>query len=174
MKIADAIQLISGASIPQKEPGVWADMGCGSGTFTKALAHLLPEGSTLYAIDKEHQNIIQQNEKKVLIEFRQADFEKGELNLPSLDGILMANALHYVKDKESLMKRLQKTLKAGGGFIIVEYDTIQANPWVPYPIDFQHLQDLFYGAGCKQITKLGERRSIYHRSNLYACFAQIH
>lgn len=32
-------------------PVRWADLGCGSGTFTLALAGLLPSGSTIDAID---------------------------------------------------------------------------------------------------------------------------
>ena len=37
---------------------VWADIGCGEGVFTKALASLLSEGSMIYAIDK-NQNSLQ-------------------------------------------------------------------------------------------------------------------
>ncbi|WPP52441.1 class I SAM-dependent methyltransferase [Catalinimonas niigatensis] len=172
MEIADAKDLIHDAVIPLEEPLAWADLGCGNGTFTKALAQLLPDGSTLYAVDKNQQHIIHPDEKKVHIEFIQADFDKEELMLPPLDGILMANALHYVKGKVSLLARLQKLLNAEGKFIIVEYDTMRANPWVPYPIDFLHLQDLLYDAGFRQVKKLGERTSIYNRSNMYSCLAR--
>lgn len=172
MKMEDAIDMISGANFSQDVPVVWADLGCGSGTFTRALTQLLADGSTVYAIDKDQQHILTPGEKKVHIEFIQADFDKDSLNLPSLDGILMANALHYVQDKVSLLRHLQKMLTADPKFIIVEYDTMQANPWVPYPVNFLHLQDLFHDAGFSQLRKLGERRSIYNRSNMYSCLAR--
>ena len=37
----------------------WADIGAGSGTFTRALRSLLPPGSRIYAVDNdadEHEN----------------------------------------------------------------------------------------------------------------------
>jgi trans-aconitate methyltransferase len=34
-------------------PENWADLGCGSGTFTKALIDLLPAGSHITAVNQE-------------------------------------------------------------------------------------------------------------------------
>ncbi len=173
MQVADAVQLISGAAIPRDVSAVWADLGCGSGVFTRALASLLPEQSTIYAIDKQRQNISYNTHPSVTIEFLQADFEKDELALPTLQGILMANALHYVADKKSLLERLQKKINKKGIFIMVEYDTMKANPWVPYPIDFLHLKQLFMALGFQQVIKLGERPSMYGQKNLYAAMCQL-
>ena len=168
MKIDDAIHLIKGANFNKNQPGVWADLGCGKGVFTKALASILPDQSTIYAVDKTRQHLQQPTEKNIKIEFIQADFEKGESVLPPLDGVLMANSLHYVANKETFLHRLQPVFNGKGAFIIVEYDIMKANTWVPYPIDYKHLKELFFQVGFENITKLGERPSIYGRGNLYA------
>ncbi|MEK6476906.1 class I SAM-dependent methyltransferase [Catalinimonas sp. 4WD22] len=170
MKISDAVNLIQGADIAQTNATVWADLGCGSGTFTLALAHLLAADSSIYAIDKQKQSITAPEHVSII--FRQADFEYDVLELPLLDGILMANALHYVVDKEALLSRLLQYIRPAGGLLLVEYDTLKANPWVPYPIDFQHMKSLLQSLGIKQVEKLGERRSLYNASPMYACFAR--
>ncbi|MBR9997465.1 MAG: class I SAM-dependent methyltransferase [Cyclobacteriaceae bacterium] len=170
MELSEAIQLINGADLDAGRPVTWADLGCGKGIFTRALAVLLPEGSTLYAVDKIAQQAILNPDLKTDIIALQADFVNEFLPLPPLDGVLMANSLHYVADKHSLLKKLKHHFLREEKYIIVEYDTMNSNPWIPYPVDFDHLKDLFYEAGLKQITRVGEKRSIYRRENLYTCF----
>lgn len=168
MSIPDAADLIKSAFTGSTNPTTWADLGCGQGIFTLALAHHLTDDSTLYAVDKNFQKIPPPAKRKINIRFLQADFEKSELVLPKLDGILMANSLHYVADKKNLLLKLQRYLSPGGRFIIVEYDSLVSNPWVPYPVDFQTLCRLLEQAGYKEVIKLAERRSLYRAGNMYA------
>ena len=170
MQPSDAIRLIQSAAIKEK-PASWADLGCGNGVFTGALASLLPAGSYIHAVDKTEQHLQPVPQKNVSIHFHLADFAKDVLPFSSLDGILMANALHYVKDKLPLLEQLKNKLLPDGIFILVEYDITQANHWVPYPVNFIRLQQLFLDAGFSNCKKLGERPSIYQRGNLYACQA---
>jgi predicted RNA methylase len=51
MEIHDAIELLRDAVGSSR--GVWADLGAGTGTFTRALAALLGPGSTIYAVDDD-------------------------------------------------------------------------------------------------------------------------
>jgi methylase of polypeptide subunit release factors len=51
MKISEATALIRTPVIERAQPQSWCDLGCGSGTFTTALAQLLASGSTIYAVD---------------------------------------------------------------------------------------------------------------------------
>jgi hypothetical protein len=44
-------------------------------------------------------------------------------------------------------------------FLIVEYDTTRFNPWVPYPINYANLHQLFTTLGYTSITKLSEAPS---------------
>lgn len=168
MKQQEAIDLI-GKAIPQStSTQLWADLGCGSGTFTGALAHLLPKGSHIYAIDRMEQYLSKSMGNTVSASFVKADFEQANFNFSNLDGILMANALHYIKNKQLLIDRLEKYLSADKRFIIVEYDTEIANQWVPYPISFANLKELFTAIGYSKISKVGEQRSIFGKGNLYA------
>jgi trans-aconitate methyltransferase len=168
MRLADAITLIEAADISRSSPATWADLGCGSGTFTYALAHLLAPKSKIYAVDKTLQRLQPTASNIVEVVFKQGDFEREALSFPPLDGILMANALHYVQDKASLIERLKTYLAKDGMFIIVEYDTLKANPWVPYPVDRSSLQHLFAVAGFANLKQLGERPSVYFNRRLYA------
>ena len=173
MHLTDAVGLIQGAAIGQTAPAVWADLGCGSGLFTQALAHLLPAGSTLYAVDQHPQTIA--SPSLVSIHFLKANFEKDALDRlpPSLTGILMANSLHYVADKPSLLTRWQQKLTPGAPFIIIEYDSRRSNPWVPYPLPFADLKEVFVSVGYQKIVKLGERPSRYRQGNLYAALCTV-
>jgi ubiquinone/menaquinone biosynthesis C-methylase UbiE len=164
----EAVELIRNGVLKTDTPQRWADLGCGRGTFTEALATLLPYGSQIVAVDKSRQHLNNTMGNHVSFEFLQADFEHTDLGLSQLDGILLANSLHYVKDKKSLIHRLENYLSPAKRFLIVEYDTLDANPWVPYPIDFVHLEELFMGLNYQAVVKLAERKSSFRRANLYA------
>jgi len=149
-------------------PCAWADLGCGSGLFTRALAHALPEGSIVYGIDRQAQSIPPPARNRIL--FRQADITQEPLPLPPVNGIMMANALHYVSDKPALLQQLRSYFSGPGKWLVVEYDTTDASPWVPYPVDFTTLQQLFRAAGYRHIRKLSTRQSAYGNGDLYAAF----
>jgi ubiquinone/menaquinone biosynthesis C-methylase UbiE len=161
MNISDAISLINHSSALKNSPEIWADLGSGAGTFTEALSNILPANSKIIAIDKSRQKLPPDYQNSVKIAFYQFDFEKEQLQLPSLDGILMANSIHYVKNKSELLKRLITLFKGKPKFLLVEYDTFSANPWVPFPLPFSELKKLFGDVGLTSIEKIGERNSLY-------------
>ena len=168
MKESDAIELIR-AGVLKNSKANWADLGSGSGTFTKALAHLLKPGSTILAVDKENYPIISPNDPVAIIS-QQADFTTATLP-HSLDGILMANSLHYVKDQLSFIQQLSRHLNPQGRLLLIEYDTNRANAWVPYPITFEKLKELLLQAGYTSVSKIGEMDSVYNQNKIYACLA---
>lgn len=168
MQLSDAIDLIQKINIATHTPQVWADLGCGDGLFTRAIATLLPEKSTVYAIDKLN-NLSNKNIPGRSIIFHQADFEKEEWLLPKPDGILMANSLHYVRNQKIFIEKLLRKLNTGNPrLVFIEYDMDTSNPWVPYPLSFATLQKLIKSIGLPSLQKLGEKKSIYQRANIYA------
>ena len=174
MRVADATILIE-AGVPDKiQNTTWADLGCGSGIFTNALATLLGDGSKIYAVDKENQHLKIHETGKMKIEFVMLDFIKDHLPFFGLDGIVMANSLHYVKDKRTFIEKTKKHLKANGQLIIVEYDTLRQNRWVPYPISFEKLTQTFSASGFTFIKKIGERSSVYRSEKMYAASIKYH
>src|SRR5258708_39177013 len=52
MTIEDAFTLIRNTPNPTQQTATWADLGCGSGLFTRPLARLLRSVSSIYGIDR--------------------------------------------------------------------------------------------------------------------------
>jgi len=148
----------------QAGPFVWADLGAGDGAFTRALHELLgPEGE-IYAIDKSTVRI--HNLKRAFagrdahMHFIAGNFTHS-FNVPPLDGILMANAIHFVEDKSAFLKNIMKTLKPQGTLLIVEYDIEEGNHFVPYPLSFASFESIAASAGFEPPRLLATAESKY-------------
>lgn len=133
--------------------GTWADFGAGSGAFTLALRELVGPHANIYAVDKDRRSF-KELEKAHREKFTtsqnvhpvQADFT-GILSLPPLDGIVMANSLHYYKEKEKVLRHVRSFLKMNGVLLLVEYNVDSGNMWVPYPLSFEMYRLLAPRAG---------------------------
>lgn len=169
MELEQAIRLLTYIGISSSNKTAWADLGSGRGLFTRALASLLAPGSTITAVDTDAASLgsIQSTDGVVVKKVR-ADFVQDTLALGELDGILMANSLHYVQDKNTFIKKMERCLGKGGQFLIVEYDMDKPNPWVPYPVSFETLKELFSAAGYAAIHRIADMPSIYNRSKIYS------
>jgi ubiquinone/menaquinone biosynthesis C-methylase UbiE len=167
----DAIDLLSGSGIEQAGPSAWADLGCGTGTFTRALAARLADGSTIEAMDRDAEALraLPATHHGVTIRAHVGDFTRWPWPFATPDGILLANALHYVPDPLAWLRACASSRPAGPPrFLIVEYDTDRASRWVPFPIDRTRLSALFNAAGYRSIRILGERPSVFRRAVIYA------
>jgi SAM-dependent methyltransferase len=158
---ADHVALLRGG-VPPAAPDNrrWADLGSGSGAFTLALADLLgPEGS-IVSVDRdaaalrEQARVMKERFPRAPLEQRLGDFT-GDLGLPPLDGIVMANALHFHRNREVVVRRVLAMLRPGGRFVLVEYDADSGNPWVPYPLSFMTWRSLAVKAGFGEPELLG-------------------
>jgi len=135
--------------------GIWADIGCGDGIFSAALHMLIRPGGEIYAVDRNRQAL-----EALTRHFREsfpdaslhpvlADFTHS-LALPPLDGLVMANSLHFVRKKTAVLARLADLLKPGGRLIVVEYNTSRGNFAVPYPLDEGRFLALAREAGLQE------------------------
>jgi SAM-dependent methyltransferase len=195
MRLSEAIELLDSPQLRALKPAVaplrWADLGCGNGLFTEALAQFLPRDSTIYGVDLRP-TLYSEVVNGVALFPVKADFINIPLPFSDLDGILMANSFHYVEDKPAFLKILKGYLRPGdaAGFsakprdapgsspkpgaplLFVEYDSDRPVPtWVPWPVSFASLQPLLNDAGWTSLQKLAERPSVYGHSNLYAALA---
>jgi SAM-dependent methyltransferase len=146
--------------------GTWADLGAGAGAFTRALAFVLGDVARIYAVDRDTA-ALRTLEREVgsvfpLVRTVHADF-MGDVPLPPLDGILMANSLHFHPDACAVLAHAARWLKPGGRLIIVEYDIEMPNPWVPHPLPWSRLPAAIECAGFSSARLLGTRPSRYHR-----------
>ena len=121
--------------------GHWADLGAGEGAFTRALAELLGPGAHITAVDRDRHALSALSQSmgkrfpQTFLEVQVADFTKP-LGLKNLDGVVMANSLHFVRDKRPVLQAVMAMLKASGRLILVEYGADRGNPWVPHPMTF--------------------------------------
>lgn len=170
MRHDDAIDMLADSGVAALGPTTWADLGCGDGTFTVALAELLAPGSTIHAMDLAGPppGSIPPTHTGVNITTHRGDFTNETWPFDGLDGILMANSLHYVSEQETFIRSCRQRMRAPGRFLIVEYDTSHANRWVPYPVGQARLAELFERAGYSTVRLLRLRPSLYRRAPLYA------
>jgi ubiquinone/menaquinone biosynthesis C-methylase UbiE len=152
--------------------GVWADLGAGSGAFTLALADLIDEHGRIIAVDKDPRALddnarhMASRFPMVPVEYHAADFTR-DLELAPLDGIVMANSLHFHRHKGAILDRVYSMLKTGGRLILVEYNVDRGNPWVPHPLSFETWRNLAAKHGFTE-TRLLYRRSSSFLHEIYS------
>jgi SAM-dependent methyltransferase len=158
--------------------GVWGEFGSGTGHFTLALAELLGAQGVIYSIDKNRRALENQKERfekhlagspQPEIHYIQADFTKYK-EFPPLDGVLMANSLHFFRRKETLLDRIIHSLVSGGRFILVEYNTDRGNPWVPHPVSYITWQSLASQIGFVE-TRLLHRVPSSYLGEIYSALS---
>ena len=107
-----------------------ADIGAGTGHYVRALSRdLIKDGGKLFAIDVQ----------KELLETLKADAEKEgfddihtiwgnvekkhgtHLRDESIDGVVLANTLFQIEDKDAALREIARILKPGGHLYIVEW-----------------------------------------------------
>jgi len=147
----DHVNLLRPANLPQG--GVYADFGAGSGAFTLALRELIGLDATIYAVDKDKSSLrTLENSHRARFDTTRNlillpnDFSRP-LELPPLDGVVMANSLHYFRDKEKILRHMHGFLKPNGALLIVEYNVDSGNLWVPHPLSFKTFRTLAPRAG---------------------------
>jgi hypothetical protein len=88
-------------------------------------------------------------------------FDLPELGDDLLDGILLANALHFVREATSVLTKLVQRVRVGGRVVVVEYDRRAASRWVPYPIPMSRWPELAKAAGLSGAAVVATRPSMY-------------
>lgn len=170
----DAVDLIRGGIGPRG--GTWAELGAGEGTFTRALGDLLGPEGVVWAVDRSPRAVCTLRGLRLPggadLRVREGDFTGSleALGLPRLDGVLMANALHFVEAQTPLLRRISDRLVAGGRLLLVEYDRTGGNRWVPYPVPARRFDEIASAAGLSEPREIGRRRSAYWRE-MYAAVA---
>jgi len=146
MNHADHVALLrEGVLDGSGEPAglIWADLGSGQGAFTLALAELLGANGVIYSVDQDRRALEAQRRSVETscgapapeVHYLVADYTKP-LDLPLLDGIVMANTLHFHRNLEPVVRRATGHLRPGGRLVVVEYGTDHGNVWVPHPFSY--------------------------------------
>lgn len=163
MDHADHLALLRGAV---RAGETWADLGSGRGAFTLALAQLVGPAGRIVSVDRDVAALADQRDTlarlvpDVPVELVERDFRRP-IELPRLDGIVMANSLHFVPSREQagVMRRVASALRPGGRLVVVEYDADRGNPWVPHPFSAGRWPALAAAAGLVEPAELDRRPS---------------
>ena len=162
MEHADHVNLLrEGLPTPG---GVWADLGSGTGAFTLALADLIGPTGEIYSVDKdggalrEQERLFRVRFPGQTVHYLTADFTQP-LSLPPLDGVVMANALHFHRDKPNLVRQIRRYLKPGGRMVLVEYNVDSGNWAVPHPLSYARWEALARECGFTHTRLLMTRPS---------------
>jgi SAM-dependent methyltransferase len=144
--------------------GTWADFGSGTGAFTLALADLIGPTGVIYSIDQDQSALAQQERamrerpSNTIVHYRPADFTRP-IDLPPLDGIIMANSLHFHPQPVPIVRLLKSYLRPYGRFIVIEYNIEQGNSAVPYPVSYRMWEELAQRCGFTRTQLLMTRPS---------------
>ena len=165
MEQEEAVALIGGAVTDVG--GIWADLGAGTGTFTRALASLIGPSGVVYAVDRDAHALrtlhrAPQDAASAAIRTVVGDFTEA-VELPPLDGVVLANALHFVPyaDQARVLGQVALHLMVRAPIVIVEYERRLANPYVPFPIGIEAL------GGLARECELGAPRLLATRPSRY-------
>lgn len=134
--------------------GRWADIGCGDGIFTRLLLEWLTPDSTVVAVDQDGgalHRLVQDlpAAQRAAVQTVQTDFTQP-LALPDstpFDGMVLANSLHFVRQKLPVLTHLIRLLRPGGTAIIIEYNAARGNWAVPHPFRDETCLQLMADAG---------------------------
>ena len=152
--------------------GRWADLGAGEGAFTLALADLLGPGAHITAVDRDAgplRTLAEQMGRRfpnVAVETKVADFTRP-VGLEGLAGIVMANSMHFVRDRAPVLESVRKMLRPGGKMIVIEYGSDQGNPWVPHPFSYKRWEGMATQAGFER-TRLLRTIPSRHLGSIYS------
>jgi len=170
----DAAALIR-AAVPATPGATWADLGAGTGVFTRALAAILGAGSRVYAIDSDDRALAALRASApggpVAVTARRADVS-APLGLAPLDGVVMANVLHFIPDAAAQLARVAAQLAPGGRLVLVEYEGRRPSRWVPHPVSFADFSRLAPAAGFSPPWLVATRASAFG-GELYVSAAEL-
>ena len=165
MDHADHVRLIRAGvtALPGAAPlRRWLELGAGEGAFTLALADLLGSAAEITAIDRDAAAL-----RRLAVELAArfpaarlttvtADFGRPPaLAGPPYDGLLAANALHFVRDPAAVLARLVPLLRPAARVVVVEYDVDRGNPWVPHPFSYRTWRRIAADAGLVGTREIG-------------------
>jgi predicted methyltransferase len=117
-------EVVSALPIESKN-GVIADIGAGSGYFTRRLAMKVPEGRVFAVdVDSEFEDYLLSNREAwgtPNIETRLAHYDDPMLPKASLDLVFTANTYAFIRDRVAYFTKVRTALKPGGHLAVIEF-----------------------------------------------------
>jgi ubiquinone/menaquinone biosynthesis C-methylase UbiE len=174
MNERDAARLLR-AAVPDADGQVWADLGAGTGLFTRALAAMAGAVGHVHAVDADAASLRAlrawiASAGAANVSVTRADVSRP-LALPPLDGVLMANVLHFIRDQPAVLALAASYLRSGGRLVLIEYEGRRPSPWVPHPVSIARFRELAPAAGLAAPEVVATRPSAFG-GDLYVARAE--
>ncbi len=134
-RLFDTIQLQGGM--------VFVDVACGFGDYALAASHYVGPGGRVYAVDLWHEglvhlsNLIKQRNVSIVTPILANATQSIPLKTSCADICLLATVLHdfVIEHTEAgVLKEINRVLKPGGRFAVVEFEKIESQPGPPVSI----------------------------------------
>jgi SAM-dependent methyltransferase len=104
---------------------VLADIGAGSGYFTRRLAARVPEGRVFAVdVDGEFSDYLLAHREKwgtPNIEPRLAMYDDPMLPVGELDLVFTANTYAYIRDRVAYFRKVREALRPGGRLVVIDF-----------------------------------------------------
>ena len=117
-----------------------ADIGAGSGYFTRRVARAVGPTGVVWAIDiaqemLDYLGARAADEKLANITLVKVERDDPRLPAGQVDTVLMVDTLHYIKERAAYCRRLRPGLSPGGRVVVIDYipKPWEERPWGPPP-----------------------------------------
>lgn len=133
-----------------KPTEVIADIGAGSGYFTRRFAH---HAAKVYAVDISTELLAKTTGEK--IETILATPDDPKLPAASVDTIFICDVLHHIDHREAYYKKLAAALKPGGRIVIVDFHKrdLPVGPPVSMKLSEEQVRAELAAAGFQQAAR---------------------
>ena len=126
-----------------------ADIGAGSGYFTRRIARAVGPSSVVWALDIRRE-ILDYLESRAsqegLANVRARVVAPDDPGLPpgQVDTVVMVDTFHYVKDRASYARKLRAGLAPGGRIVIIDFvpKSPEERPWGPPPSQWMSREEV--------------------------------
>lgn len=118
-EVIDALKLKPGMAV--------ADLGSGSGYFTRRFIEAVTETGMVYAVDVEPEMLAYAKESVVHMhiaytaEFILAQPDNPKLPFESVDLLFVCNTIHHLEDRSKYFRDLKSSLKPGARIAIIDF-----------------------------------------------------
>jgi len=102
-----------------------ADLGCGSGTFTRLLKQ---RGLNIFGLDISHKLLALGLRSAPAVPYVTGDAEYLPIQSNSMDGVMLMGVIHHFPDPVPFLQEVYRILKPGKKFIA--FDPNRANPFM--------------------------------------------
>lgn len=142
-----------------------ADLGSGSGYFTRRFLESVAPGGTVYAIDVEpkaldhiraHLSSAQPNTS--ILSFIHADPDNPKLKAASVDLLFLCNTYHHIENRPRYFSRAAEAIRSGGRLVVIDFYADHRSGDLGFPKD--HL--ISHQQVIDELTEAGYRLAREH------------